>query len=507
VPHYWRLIAVFATLLARSGSAETIGGRVLEDHSGAPVASADVRVFKVGVREAVADLDTDGDGRFRVSDLAPGEYRLDVSKRNYIGASVRVQAGGDSLSVRLVRRGVISGQIVDQQGQPLAGAYVYAMGKPFASQRAAAYGSVDEQGHYRLYDLPPGQYVVTVAYGASTMALGLHGSAIVRPGVGSGALFYPDNAQPRFFTISGGEEYRNIDLIVTPGALSSVSGKVERASAGVIFWLALTPVDRPALAAAVTQTAPDGSFHFEGVPIGSYSLFVSGPSTGRSSGGTILGPAPLFGRMSLEVSGQPIEGISVRVEPGRSVAFILRALHTAGGDACPETAKVRLTSVDDWAVASEYTAEASTKPSNIDHLAPGRYQIDVEGLGERCYSATSQTLDLAGETDAKPVEVLVTPAGEIRGRLTGAGNPNGYAVVLLRSASDTGDAVQVVVPDGQGRFEFTGLRPGQYRIAAQPAAEGAKARWVGDLAHLVEFQVPGGVPTNVELPAPKENPR
>ncbi len=501
MPRYWWLIVAFASMMARSGQAEPIDGRVLEDHSGAPVISADVRVFKLGAREVVADLDTDGDGRFRAPDLAPGEYRLEISKRNYIGATVHIRTGGGSLFVRLVRCGVISGQIADQQGQPVTGAYVFAM--PFARAAAAGHALVDDLGRYRLYDLPPGRYAVAVAYGASTMAVGSTGSAAALPEAGSGVLFYPDNTQPRFFAISGGEEHRNIDFTLTPATLASISGKVEHAFPDGRFWLALTPVGQPALAAAVTQAQPDGSFQFQGIPTGSYYLFAAGPANARGAQGALLGPEPLFARMHVDVVGQNIEGLSLAAKSGRSVEFVLRAARAGDGDACPRSGQVRLISLEDWAVMFAYRAEIGPQGAMIYHLAPGRYRIEVEGLGNRCYSAATQTLDLTRETDAKPVEVLVTPAGEIRGRLTGATADVRYTVVLLPSEPDRDDTLQIAFPGREGRFEFAGLRPGRYRIAAQPAEKDLKARWVSDLALMAEIRVPGGVPTDVELPAPK----
>jgi len=48
-----------------------------------------------------------------------------------------------------------------------------------------------------------------------------------------------------------------------------------------------------------------------------------------------------------------------------------------------------------------------------------------------------------------------------------------------------------------------GLRPGHYRIAAQLAAGAAKIRWVDDIAHMIEIDVPGGAPTELELPVSK----
>jgi 5-hydroxyisourate hydrolase-like protein (transthyretin family) len=496
----WRRIAIFAAFLARSLPAETISGRVLEDHSGAPLASADVRVFRVGAHEAAADLETDAAGRFGASDLPPGEYRVEVSKRNYIGATTLVRAGGSPL-VRLVRCGVMAGQIGDQHGQPVTGAHVFAM--PFGGASVTAHAEADEKGKYRLNNLPPGRYAVAVTYGASTMAVGSSGSAAVLPEVGSGVLFYPDNTQPRPFTVAGGEEYRNVDFAVTPGALSSVSGKVDKASANGRFWLALTPIGQPALAAAVTQAEPDGSFHFEGIPVGSYNLFAAGPANARSTQGAILGPEPLFARVRVDISGQTIEGLSPGVESGRSVDFALRAAHAGGSKTCPASAQVRLTSLEDWAVAFEYAAEVGPQGTRIDRLAPARYRIDVENLGDRCYAAASQILDLTRERGSEPVEVLVTPAGEIRGLLTGAAADVGYAVVLLPSAPGTDDAIRVAFPDHEFRFGFAGLRPGPYRIAAHDTGEDAKVRWVPNLAQMIEIRVPGGVPTDVELPAPR----
>jgi Carboxypeptidase regulatory-like domain len=500
---------LFLMALAGSASSETIWGTVVEDHSGAAVGGAGVRVFKAGTREAVADLDTDGEGRFRVPPLAPGEYRLDVSKRNYIDARVSIQVGSveprtsGQVFVRLIRCGVISGQVADQQGQPVTAAYVYAMpkagdGRPLRELTSAR---VDERGEYRLFDLPPGQYAVAATYGASTRAVGLNGSVNAQSETGSGVLFYPNEMHPQFLAISGGEEYRNIDFTVTPSALTSVSGGIENASARGQFWLALTPAGQPALAAAVTHAQQDGSFRFVGIPAGSYYLFAAGPVAGRSAQGAILGAEPLFGRTSVEVSGQPIDGISLALEHGRSVAFVLHFPHGETGGACPRSAQVRLASLEDWGVSFDYRTEVSAGGGSIEQVAPGRYHVDVADLGERCYSAAGQTVDLSGGADSKPVEIPVAPAGEIRGRLTGATSAAQYAVVLLRAGQDGDNALRVSFADGEGRFGFAGLHPGSYRIAARLATK--EARWIPDLARMIEISVPGGAPTDVELPVPK----
>ena len=70
---------------------------------------------------------------------------------------------------------------------------------------------------------------------------------------------------------------------------------------------------------------------------------------------------------------------------------------------------------------------------------------------------------------------------------------------------ESGAPVQVVFPAGDGRFAFGGLRPGRYRVVAQPAGETSRARWVTDPARMIEMQIPAGAPTEMELPAPKRS--
>ena len=516
MPHAWLLATLLALLAAGSASPDTIDGRVVEDHTGSPLASADVRVFKIGTHAAVADLDSDALGNFRVPGLEAGEYRLEVSRQNYVTTMVRIPVAGGAVSpvavrIRLARCGVIAGQIVDPRGQPVTGAYAFAIPKPRAASPlqpfnlGGRYAPVDEHGRYRLHNLVPGRYVVAVAYGASTIAVGSTGRAVVRPGLGSGVLFYPDNVQPQSFMLSGGEDYQNIDFTVTPAALYSVSGKVEPAAPGGNFWLALTPASQPAIAVAVAVAEQDGGFRFEGIPPGSYQLLASGPATARGMQGAIPGPDALFGRASVEVSAQNVEGVAMAVDSGRSVTFLLRILHAAhGGDACPQSAQIRLSPLEDWGATLAYSAQVSSvRERRIDRLAPGRYLLSVTELGDRCFSAESQVLDLTRAVDPQPVEVLAAPSGEIHGRLTGSAKPGDVAVVLWRSeAGEQNVALQIAYPDAGSRFGFPGLRPARYRIAAQWAADD-KARWIPDLGRMVEIEVPGGAPTDVEIPAPQ----
>jgi hypothetical protein len=503
-------LAFLLGMLAGTAVADTLQGKVVEDHSNNPLASVEVRVYRVGVRQLAADLETDTEGRFTAAGLPAGEYRIEATKPNYLGAALRLTGVSSGLLIRLVRCGVISGQVLDAQGQPVRGATVYAMPKAAdgGPLRPSAMGQgstaqVNGRGQYRLHDLAPGEYAVAVSYGASTAIFGSTGGASVREGLGSGVQFYPTNARPQFFTVSGGEEYRT-DFAIIPSTLFSVSGKLELPAPKTEYWLALTTEDQPALAAAVSETKADGSFQFEGVPPGSYHLTASGPIGGYGGKGLLNGE-PYFGQTQVTVGGANVEGVSISLQKGRSLSFILRSsVPQMPEGACPATAHLTLTAIEDWATRLDGAADVNfKKEQSVDHLAPARFQIALSKLGESCYQPAPAILDLSGALPEGPVAVLVAPAGSIHGKLTGTTAPTGFAIALVSADAAFGDQpVQVAFPDSAGQFGFGSLRPGPYRMVAQPAGESSKARWVMDRARMIEIQVAGGVPTEMELPAP-----
>lgn len=459
---------------------------------------------------------TERGGYFRASGLSAGDHRIEVSKPNYVTTTLRIAVVDGvpptTLLVHLVRCGSISGQVTDQQSHAVPGAFVFAMNKaldegfvlPFGDFSRGIYATVDERGEYRLFNLPPGEFVVAVTYGASTMAVGTTGGATTKASAGSGVLFFPNNTRPEFFTVSGGEEFRDVDFIIAPAAFYSVRGKVEPVTANGNFWLALTPVGQTALAVAVTQADRDGTFHFEGVPQGSYHLFASGPSAARSGRGGILGATPLFGRSHVDVVGQDIEDVLIAAQKGVSVAFVVRS--PSGDQAekpCPGTAHLKLIPLEDWGADIERETDVSFPgEQKIDHLAPARYRVRAEMPGNMCYQVASQVIDLAEKTDDRPVVIALATAGMIRGRIiAGSARPSDFAVVLLQSdPPDRGQQLQVALPDSEFRFAFGALRPGRYLISAPPAGEVSRSRWVQNPSGMLAIDVAAGATTEIELP-------
>src|ERR1043165_6330877 len=163
-----RLTVLLLLVCSAHAHAATLDGRVVEDHTGNPLASVEVRVYRIGQRTLAAHLETDGNGNFRAANLPDGEYRIEATKANYIGAKVHLAALGPTIAIRLVRCGVISGRVLDGQGQVVLGASIYVLIKtgnaahrPLTISQGGtffSYARVDDQGNYRVHGLPPGEY-------------------------------------------------------------------------------------------------------------------------------------------------------------------------------------------------------------------------------------------------------------------------------------------------------------------------------------------------------------
>ncbi len=500
--HTRRNLVAFLVAVLGPASAATITGKVVADHSGVPVASAEVRFYTSGVTGLAADLETDADGRFSAPGLPDGDYRLEISKPNFVNATLRLHlAGSAPVFARMVRCAAITGQVKDRQGQPIRSVVVFAIPKPLGNLplqpdilTAGRMANSDARGQYRIYNLPPGQYAVVASYGASTVAVGSSGSASTASSLGSGFLFYPENTHPQFFAFSGGEELHNIDFSILTSAMVSVSGSVQLPDPKARFWLALSTPDQPALALAVTQAENDGKFRFTGIPPGAYNLLAIKTGGARNMRGAVPDSDTVFARTTIQVANQDVQDISVLPEAGRTAAF---ALHRDGVQGCPSSAQLLLSSLEDWGANLERRETISVdKDATITGLAPTRYAVSVANLGDSCFSTADQVIDLTSGGSPGTITVPIASAGSIRGRL----DAPGFQAVLLSA-----DAVLVSVPDSNSQFSFAALRPGHYRISAQPASETAQARWLSENTQMLEFDVAGGAALEINLAAPGRN--
>jgi hypothetical protein len=472
-----------ACLAAALAQAQSFTGRVIEDSSGEPVASAELKIHKAGLRELIADLDTDRNGRFTGASLPAGDYTIDVLKPNFMTATFPLHLPSAALQINLLHFAVMDGRVTNVRNEPVAGIVRAPYGQTIGATRLTVLAkqpgtdefrsvrdtALDDDGHYRFFDLPPGQYELGMFY------YGIN--------EGSGMQLYPDNTNPRVFTVAGGEVYKDLNFLIAPNPAYKISGTVAAPTPGQEFALALGLPDQAILPVAVALAGKDGTFHFDKVPTGTYDLFAAGPTGGYGAFDSVLNDKaePSFGRMRIQVAGSDITNLAVPVAPARSLAILLRPYKsTEFPAACPQTATVNFESLDPWGIRFNATVQVTlTKEQTVPNLAPGRFRLTATGLGAGCYQAGETIVDLSKDV-AQPVIVAVAAAGTIRGTAHAPGD----TIELLDAE---GTQSQLAFPDAKGEFTFPTLHPGRYRITAQKSKQSK------------DITITGGTETTVDL--------
>jgi protocatechuate 3,4-dioxygenase beta subunit len=123
---------------------------------------------------------TDANGRFAFGYVPPGRYQVRAQKTGYqlaaLGAEtpyrppaiITLDAGGNrsGIAIRLQPFGAISGVVLDEEGDPVAGVQVSALTPGFQRRRRTLLprsgAMTDSRGRYRLNTLASGRYVVAV---------------------------------------------------------------------------------------------------------------------------------------------------------------------------------------------------------------------------------------------------------------------------------------------------------------------------------------------------------
>ena len=156
-------------------------------HARMMLTKADGRLTDTRVTE------TDERGRFAFRALAPGSYRLVTQHAAFVRPAARTitVAAGQSirdLVVALTPTGVITGRVVDEYGDPVADVYVRA-----SLNRSVFETTTNDLGDYRLYGLPPGAYVVSVA---PYLAASIQREAVPPIGLQTGMIVVPSRPSP-----------------------------------------------------------------------------------------------------------------------------------------------------------------------------------------------------------------------------------------------------------------------------------------------------------------------
>lgn len=489
-------LGVRDTPVAR-GSGGTISGIVTSEQSPyAPVRHARVNLNGTSHETMI----TGDDGRFVFTGLPAGRYRVSAEKPGFATTSFGQRPGFDidvpialadgqqlsTIVIRLARGGVISGTLMGSSGEPVSRVTVTAGRRlPMEDNRLNNVMSIvqtvsNDDGAFRLFGLPDGDYVVTAWPTLSK----------------DGGAFYPRTSYPgvasmseaQVITVHSGDERVGIDILLRASLPASVSGivldrdgrpfsgqRVELTPAGSTLGL---PSELPG-GRMTTSTDGQGDFVFEGVAPGTW-IVTCDRGIGESVSRTRSSEPAMWSRTDVTVDGRDITGVVLALHPAAPVSgrVLLDSLSTG-----TPTFRVTLAS-ELGSLISKGTA--LTQPDGtwvISGLPPGRYSLLMSETGRAeiadgwiLQSATVQGRDVrhaAFDINTDPVtDVTLTftdKLGTARGTITDAAGVPVTDLDVMVFATD--DAMQRLyptalgTPDTNGAWSVSELMPGNYLVA------------------------------------------
>ena len=250
-------------------------GIVVEEGGGTPIAKANVELRAAsGSGQAIANTQTDREGKFYLPNVTAGPYRVVVTHAGHVNAEYgqRYPGGAPSmlmlapgqramdLRIAMTRAGVISGHITDK-GQPIGQADAFAMRAVYTEGQLSLTPVLsirtDDLGEYHLFWLPPGRYYIVGAVwdfagsvpryvnaeGTNTNSFvdqRYIGRAVFLRATAGGVLadneahipiFYPGTPDPKLATVidvKPGADLRGVDIdasaVITPRVRGRVVG-------------------------------------------------------------------------------------------------------------------------------------------------------------------------------------------------------------------------------------------------------------------------------------------
>jgi hypothetical protein len=316
-----------------------LAGRVLDAENGRPLRRAVVRAMSPELREG-RSVSTDADGRWEMRELPAGRYSLMISKGGFValqhgqrrpfeqGKPVELADGQtlDKLDVSLPKGSVITGRILDEFGEPVAGARVAAMRHRFlqGQRRLVPSGGgmgmmgdvTDDLGQYRLHGLAPGEYYVSASISAGFTL------DVSADRTGYAATYYPGTAsatEAQRVSVTQGQETSEISFALTPTRVASISGSVTTSSGRPVAneMIMLAPGSLAAFFGPLPgmgRTRADGSFTISNVPAGEYRLETR-VLVDTDGGATMTAGPAETASVPITVAGRDLSGIAIVTAP------------------------------------------------------------------------------------------------------------------------------------------------------------------------------------------------
>ena len=499
----------------------SVRGRVVSD-TGQPMRRIIVQLQGASTPHATT---TDVDGGFEFTALPPGHFTLVANRTGYIAArsesfDLADNQRLDGLNLRMQHGGVITGQIVDEYGEPLIGATVSPMRQQYANgqrrlMNAGQTTITNDVGEYRLFGLQAGAYYVSVSprNDSMTMPVGPVGPGTTGPvptvttssPTGYAPTYYPgtpDMASAQPILVTPAQTVTGISFSLTAVRLAKVQGYVLDETGQPVAGrgnVNLMPRGASPIGMIGTngQIQRDGSFTLNNVPPGSYYVRATIPLAGPMAPpvpGTPPRP-PTMAVAEVAVNGEDVTGLVLApVRPAVIHGRVTFDDPTAAASVKPSTVRLTAQRIDTMGppliigppattvVHDDFTFEmsASPEPSNIRASVPSttRGPGDMANWRLRAVyvhgqDVTDTGVDLRPDASLDDVEIAMTTIVQtISGTVSSDGAPVPNAPIVIFAA----DRDRWVLPftryvarastGKDGTFKILFLPPGSYYAVA-----------------------------------------
>ena len=474
---------VFASAVAISAQVtpprvvSILEGRVISSTTGDPLAKAMV-TLKSGKDQR--SFLTSSDGRFLFEDLEAGDCTLMVKRVGYLESKphdISIASGERKkyLELKLTPQGVISGRVLDEDGDPvLQTTVVCYRSVPVGAKKhtlSADYKEADDEGNFTFTNLKPGRYYL-MAWDSEAprrgRLAGKGADAVLGP------TYYPNGADEKAATplhISVGSEVRNVEIRLRKVSVVRVRGKIANPGDGQPSGVHLRPkTPTPFDVGSRTARIRDGAFEFYAVEPGSYVLETDPnlSSWDQKTSEICTSTATLFARRAIEVGGQDINDLTLELKP---VIEFIGKIHIDG-----KVSKGLLVSLISASVFLQRTPEAEPAEDGsfrIGPLPPVDFKVNVSELPEGMYlkSIRHGGQEVAGVLDLSSagagngiLEIVLAPnAATISGIVRNLkGEPVPGAIV---TAWTDDQSPPFTATRSDGSFEIKNLAPGDVQVS------------------------------------------
>lgn len=173
----------FAQTVTKPEDMCVVSGTVVNAATGEPLRKAKVWLLPSRSNLAPYTTSTDEAGQFLLEDLDPGQYAVRADRAGFVlpaltkaPLTVTLAAGHKvtDLVIKLMPQGVITGQVLDEDGEPVPNTAVQCLRVAYSDGKRRLMPSsvnvTNDIGEYRLPNLPPGKYYVNAGARSMTMS-------------------------------------------------------------------------------------------------------------------------------------------------------------------------------------------------------------------------------------------------------------------------------------------------------------------------------------------------